>query len=162
MRGLALLAPRVSYAGGMLLSRATILVLVDSIAILLSQACQLARARLASVASPVMRLICQRDCTATDRDLLRRELAIPRASRRTLPPHKRADYPAEQRLAILQIKRHRGWSIRKTARRFVIHPNTLRSWIKAVEGRCLCRDTGCFAPLMQMCWIRLQEMKCMR
>src|SRR5258707_14762194 len=51
-----------------------------------------------------------------------------------MPPHRRPDYLPEQRLAILQLKRLRGWSIKKTARRFVIHPNTIRSWIKAIEG----------------------------
>jgi hypothetical protein len=40
-----------------LLSSATVLSLVDSMAILLSQAYQLARARLASAASPILRLV---------------------------------------------------------------------------------------------------------
>ena len=43
--------------------------LVDSMAILLSQACQLARARLASAASPIVRLLAQRDQEATEGDL---------------------------------------------------------------------------------------------
>jgi putative transposase len=112
-----------------------ILSLIDSIAVLLSQGYQLARIRLASTASPVMRLICQRDHAVTGREHLKRELAILRASRRSMPPHKRPEYPARQRLAILQLKRHRGWSNAKTAKQFVIHPNTLRSWIRAAEGR---------------------------
>jgi hypothetical protein len=54
-----------------LLSSATVLRLVDSMAILLSQAYQLARARLASGASPVVRLLVQRDQAFTEVDLLR-------------------------------------------------------------------------------------------
>ena len=44
-----------------LLSSAAVLRLVDSMAIVLSQAYQLARARLASAASPIVRLLVQRD-----------------------------------------------------------------------------------------------------
>lgn len=119
----------------MILSSAAALRLVDAIAILISQAYQLARICLASAASPVMRLLLQRDHALSNMHLLCCELAIPRAQRESMPPHQRPDYLPSQRLAILQIMRLRGWSIQKTAGRFVIHPNTLRSWIHAVEGR---------------------------
>ena len=118
-----------------LLSSATVLSLVDSMAILLSQAYQLARARLASAGSPILRLLVQRDQEATDGNLLRRELEIFRAQRAGLPPHRRPDYRPEQRLAILQIRRLRGWSIKKTAKHFVLHHNTVRAWIRAAEGK---------------------------
>ncbi len=72
-----------------LLSSATVLGLVNSMAILLSQAYQLARARLASAGSPVLRLLVQRDQEATEGDLLRREVEIFRAQRGSLPPHRR-------------------------------------------------------------------------
>ena len=55
------------------MSSATVLRLVDSMAIVLSQAYQLARARLASAASPILRLIVQRDQAVSEVDLLRRE-----------------------------------------------------------------------------------------
>jgi hypothetical protein len=63
-----------------LLSSATVLRLVDSMAILLSQAHQLARARLASTASPILRLLVHCDQEATEADLLRREVEIPATS----------------------------------------------------------------------------------
>ena len=44
-----------------LLSSAAVLRLVDSMAIVLAQAYQLARTRLASAASPILRLVVQRD-----------------------------------------------------------------------------------------------------
>jgi len=71
----------------------------------------------------------------SEKELLRRELTILRSSRQSLPPHRRPDYCSSERLAILQLKRLRGWSVGKTARRFIVHPNTIRSWIKAIEGR---------------------------
>jgi hypothetical protein len=71
-----------------LLSSVTVLRLVDSMAILLSQAYQLARARLASSASPVVRLLVQRDQAFTEVDLLRRDVEVFRAQREGLPPHR--------------------------------------------------------------------------
>jgi transposase InsO family protein len=118
-----------------LLSTAIVLGLVDSMAILLSQAYQLARARLASAGSPILRLLFQRDQEVTEGDLLRRELDIFRAQRESLPPHRRPDYRPEQRLAILQLRRLRGWSTKNTARHFVLHHNTVRAWIRAAEGK---------------------------
>lgn len=118
-----------------LLSSATVLSLVDSMAILLSQAYQLARARLASAASPIVRLLAQRDQEPTEVDMLRRELEILRAQRESLQPHRRPNYGPTQRLAILQLRRLRGWSIKKTAEHFVVHRNTIRAWIRTAEGK---------------------------
>ena len=74
-----------------LLSSANVLRLVDSMAIALGQAYQLARARLASAASPILRLIVQRDQAVREVDLLRREAEIFRAQRESIPPHRRPD-----------------------------------------------------------------------
>ena len=112
-----------------------ILRIVDGVAIILCQSYQLARARLASAASPVLRLMMERDQLVTESELLRRELAVMRDQRAGLHSSKRPDYAPEQRLAILQVMRLRGWNAKDTARRFVLHPNTVRSWIKVAEGR---------------------------
>jgi len=98
-----------------LLSSVTVLSLVDSMAILLSQAYQLARARLASAASPIVRLLVQRDQAFSKVDLYCREVEILRAQRQGLLPHRRPNYKPAQRLALLQLRRLRGWSIKKTA-----------------------------------------------
>jgi transposase InsO family protein len=82
-----------------------------------------------------VRLLVQRDQAFTEVDLLRRDVEVFRAQRERLPPHRRPDYQPEQRLAILQLRRLRGWSIRKTAKHFVVHRNTIRAWIKAAEGK---------------------------
>ena len=62
----------------LLLSSTAVLRLVDSMAILLSQAYQLARARLASAGSPILRLLVQRDQETTEVDLLRKHEITPR------------------------------------------------------------------------------------
>ena len=104
-------------------------------AVVLAKAMQTARIRLSAAASPLLRLMIQRDHAVTESALLRRELDILRTSRAALPPHRRPDYPPEQRMAIIQLMRLRGWNVTTTAGRFVVHPNTLRAWIKAVEGK---------------------------
>lgn len=48
--------------------------IVDSIAIILSQAMQLAQAQVSSAASPVLRMMVERDQAVTETDLLHREL----------------------------------------------------------------------------------------
>ncbi len=116
-------------------SSTTVFRLVDSVAIAMSQAYQLARVRLASASSPVLRLMVDRDQALSEVALLQREIDIFRTQREQMPSHRRPDYSPEQRLAILQLRRMRGWNIRRTAERFVIHPNTLRLWIKAAEER---------------------------
>ena len=113
---------------------ATFFRLVDSVANVIGRAYQTARSRLVAAPSPVLRMIVQRDHVISELELLRRELEILRNQRAKLPPHRRPDYQPSERLAILQLRRLRGWSIRKTADHFVLHANTLQTWIKAVEG----------------------------
>jgi transposase InsO family protein len=80
-------------------------------------------------------MMAERDHAHGELDLLRREVEILRGQREGLVPHRRPDFRPEHRLAILQLMRMRDWRVAVVARRFVLHPNTIRSWIKAVEGR---------------------------
>ena len=114
---------------------AAIAAVVDAMAVVLAQAMQTARTRLSAAATPLLRLMLQRDHAVTESALLRRELDILRASRQSLTPHRRPDYPLDQRLAIIQLMRLRDWNVKTAAGRFVVHPNTIRAWIKAVEGK---------------------------
>ena len=118
-----------------LFTESTAFRIIDSVAVVLAQAHQLARARMAACASPVLRLIAHRDQLARELELLRRELGVLRGQRENLAPHRRPEYSPDQRLAILQIMRLRGWNAKDTAERFVLHSNTVRDWIKAVDGR---------------------------
>ena len=113
--------------------------IIDHVAVTLGQALMLARSRIASLPSPVLQMMAERDHAHSDAELLRRELEVFRAQRENMQPHKRPEYPPEQRLAILQIMRLRGWNAVVTAKRFVLHPNTVRAWVQAVEGR---RESG--------------------
>ena len=91
--------------------------IIDSVAIVFAQAYHLARARVASCASPVLRLMAQRDPVSWEIELLRRELDILRGQRENLPPHRRPGYWPDPRLAILQIMRMRNWSGVQVAKR---------------------------------------------
>jgi len=118
-----------------MLSSTTVLHIVDSVAVLFSQAYQLARARSASVAPPVLRMMMRRDQAITEVELLRREIVIFRGQRENACPHQRPEYTPEQRIAIVQLMRLRDWTLAETAAHFVVHENTLRHWIHAVEGK---------------------------
>lgn len=109
--------------------------IIDAVATVFSRAYMLARARAASCPSPVLRLMARRDHTHWEARMLERELAVFRAQRTRLEPHKRTQYTPEQRAEILQIMRLRGWSAKRAADRFIIHPNTIRSWIKALKNK---------------------------
>jgi len=115
-------------------STANVLRITVAMSTALAAGIQQARMRVASAASPIMRLMIQRDHEVAESELLRRELDILRAGRENMPPQKRPDYRPTQRLAILQLMRLRDWNIKNTAKRFVIHENTLRAWIKSIKG----------------------------
>ena len=87
-----------------ILSPDSVLRITDAMSTALAAGIQDARTRLASAASPLMRLMIQRDHEVTESELLRRELDILRAGRENMPPRKRPDYQPAQRLAILAIK----------------------------------------------------------
>ena len=107
--------------------------IIDSVAIVIAQAYQLARCRLASTASSTLRLIMERDELLTEVEWLKRELEILRGQRANLLPRKRPEYSSEQRLAIVQLMRQRGWSIAIVCKRFVLHPQSVRKWIRMAE-----------------------------
>ena len=103
--------------------------IIDCVAILFAQAYQLARCRLASTASSTLRLMMERDELLTEVQWLKRELEILRSQRAAMVPRKRPAYSPEQRIAILQLMRQRGWSIAIVCKRFVLHPQSVRKWI---------------------------------
>ncbi|MDP6720164.1 MAG: hypothetical protein QGF59_16000, partial [Pirellulaceae bacterium] len=108
----------------------TVLHLIDSIAIAIAQGYMLARVRLISHPSPVVRLTAARDAASWDGQMLERELAVFRQQRERIPAKQRPHYTPTHRLEILQIMQLRDWSAAETARRFVLHPNSVRHWLK--------------------------------
>ena len=82
-------------------SSSTVLLLIDSIAIVIAQSYMLARARLTSHPSPVLRIATGRDASIWDNQLLERELTIFREERERIPAKQRPHYTPTHRLEIL-------------------------------------------------------------
>ncbi len=109
--------------------------LADAVATLLACSAVAARARLLTHASPLIRLMAQRDSLHHETTLLERELAIFRSQRQRRPAKQRPQYSPEERAQILQVMRLRHWSAKEAGRHFVVHPNTIRNWQKAVDDK---------------------------
>jgi transposase-like protein len=108
--------------------------LIASLCEVIAQAYELTRQRLASSGSSVLRMTIERDHALVEASLLSRELAVLRGQREQMRPKSRPDYSGDQRLEIIQIIRLRGWTVAQAAQRFVLHPNTIRAWLKAIES----------------------------
>lgn len=65
--------------------------------------------------------------------LLREEIRIKDARWARIDPHRRPHFPATERMAILQLKAARAWSLEQTARVFQLTPATVAAWIKRVD-----------------------------
>ena len=109
--------------------------LADRLASLLMCAATTARARMLAHSSPLVRVMCQRDHALSDAALLEQELAVFRSQRHRKPAKQRPHYAPEERAEILQVMRLRGWSAKQAGQRFVVHPNTIRNWQRAVEDK---------------------------
>lgn len=51
----------------------------------------------------------------------------------SIPARNRPHYAPTERMAILKIRAARGWSIKQTAQRFLIEPETVGSWTRRVD-----------------------------
>jgi hypothetical protein len=61
------------------------------------------------------------------------ELRIKDARMQRIPPHKRPQYTPVERMAILELRAARGWSIQQTAKAFFVTDATVRSWMKRID-----------------------------
>jgi len=75
--------------------------------------------------------------------LLEEELRIKDGRMAMIDPHRRPYYRPIERMAILELKAARGWSQAETARRFLVKPTTIASWLKRID------ESGP-APLVQV------------
>ena len=69
-------------------------------------------------------------------DRLQRELALVNEQLRivtarinSIPARSRPHYRSTERMAILELKTARGWSLRQTADKFLVTPATIASWL---------------------------------
>lgn len=109
--------------------------LVEGISTMFMHAYMRARTRAVVHPSPMVRMLAQRDHAFSDSVLLEREMAIFRLHRQRCPSKERAHYSPGERAEILQVMRLRGWTAKRTAERFVVHPNTIRNWQKAIRDK---------------------------
>ena len=65
--------------------------------------------------------------------LLREETRIKDARLARIDPHRRPHYPPTERMAILELRAARGWSLEQTARIFHLTAATGASWMKRLE-----------------------------
>jgi len=50
-----------------------------------------------------------------------------------LPPHRRPYYPPPERMAVLQLRAARHWSLEQTAEAFLVTAATIASWLKRID-----------------------------
>lgn len=65
--------------------------------------------------------------------LLREELRIKDARMASLHPHRRPHYGPAERMAILEYRAARGWSLIQTAAAFLVTTATIREWMRRLE-----------------------------
>lgn len=106
------------------------------------------------------------------------EARLLRARLEHVPAAHRPHYPATARLAILELRTAMGWTLAETARRFLITPETVSSWMRRLdeEGpRALVRarepstdtQTSCASSCARcarlcQCWAKCVSLRCWR
>ena len=80
-----------------------------------------------------VRFKAERDRALQDNALLREEMRIKDARMARIPPHRRPLYPPTERMAILEVKAAREWSLAQTAKTFLVTTATVASWMGRVD-----------------------------
>jgi transposase InsO family protein len=69
----------------------------------------------------------------SEASLLREEVRILCARLALVSPHHRPHYPPHERMAILELKAARGWSLEQTARSMLVTAATISAWMKRID-----------------------------
>ena len=80
-----------------------------------------------------VRLRAERDRSQEDAALLREEMRIKDARMTRIPSQHRPYYTPAERLAILEVRAARGWSVEQTANAFLVTAATVTSWRKRAD-----------------------------
>jgi len=80
-----------------------------------------------------VRLKADNDRLRQEVSLLEEELRIKDSRMTRIPPHERPHYPPIERLAILELRAVRSWSLTQTADRFLVSTATVSSWMRRVN-----------------------------
>jgi transposase InsO family protein len=83
--------------------------------------------------NPHLRRQAEGDRLQQEIQLLREEIRIKDARMEQIEAHKRPHYPPTKRLAILELRAARGWSLAQTARTFLVTPLTIASWMGRLD-----------------------------
>jgi len=92
-----------------------------------------ARAWAADSINARVRLAAENDRLQEECALLREELRIKDARTAQITPQRRPHYPRHERMAILELRAARGWSLKQTADTFLLTPATIASWVKRID-----------------------------
>ena len=80
-----------------------------------------------------VRLKAENDRLLQELALRAEEIRIKDARMARIAPHRRPHYPPTERMAILELRAARGWSLAQTANTFQVSAATIASWIKRVD-----------------------------
>ena len=69
------------------------------------------------------------------RALLREELRIKDTRIAQIAPQRRPHYGPHERMAILELRAARGWSLKQTADTFLVTSATIASWLKRIDDQ---------------------------
>jgi hypothetical protein len=91
------------------------------------------RAWAANCPNARIRLKARLDRAQQEIALLREQMRINNVRMELIPPHRRPHYPPQERMAILELKAARGWSLKQTAKAFLVTSATIASWMKRLD-----------------------------
>jgi transposase-like protein len=91
------------------------------------------RARAENYSNELVRLRARLASQQREIGLLLEELRIKDARMERIDPQRRPHYPPTERLAILELRAARGWSLGETARRFLVTPLTITHWMQRLD-----------------------------
>jgi hypothetical protein len=83
--------------------------------------------------NPALRRRAEVDRLPQEIRLLREEIRIKDARMTHIEAQKRPHYPPTERLAILELRAARSWSLAQTARTFLVTPLTIASWTARLD-----------------------------
>ena len=94
-----------------------------------------ARGRAESSAGSQERFSAENERLSEECALLREEMRIKDLRMARIPPQKRPRYRPQERMAILELRAARGWSIKQTADIILITQATVSSWMRRIDEK---------------------------
>ena len=92
-----------------------------------------ARACAADSINARVRLAAENDRLHEECSLLCEELRLKDTRVAQIPPQRRPHYGPVERMAILELRAARGWSLKQTADTFLVTPATIAAWVKRID-----------------------------